>query len=277
MSEKPTTNEMPEVEEAPVVERKKMVLIVSEAETFTVKGLETRLKEVGVESDFVITKIRNLEMRVDSADLFVLYMDQSIGSNADVLVFLNDACTEKEKEMILIGTRLEYEAVMNYIDKKNVLHWFERPLNMEKFLEQVESYVDAASAEARKKSILIVDDDVAYMQMIRKWLKDSYRVGMANSGAQAITWLAKNEADLILLDYEMPVTSGPKVLEMLRSEAETSTVPVMFLTGKGDRMSILRVLDLKPADYLLKNIDRKQLLEKVDGFFKEKAATRRQK
>ena len=277
MSEKPTTNEMPEVEEAPVVERKKMVLIVSEAETFTVKGLETRLKDVGVESDFVITKIRNLEMRVDSADLFVLYMDQSIGSNADVLVFLNDACTEKEKEMILIGTRLEYEAVMNYIDKKNVLHWFERPLNMEKFLEQVESYVDAASAEARKKSILIVDDDVAYMQMIRKWLKDSYRVGMANSGAQAITWLAKNEADLILLDYEMPVTSGPKVLEMLRSEAETSTVPVMFLTGKGDRMSILRVLDLKPADYLLKNIDRKQLLEKVDGFFKEKAATRRQK
>ena len=277
MSEKPTTNEMPEVEEAPVVERKKMVLIVSEAETFTVKGLETRLKEVGVESDFVITKIRNLEMRVDSADLFVLYMDQSIGSNADVLVFLNDACTEKEKEMILIGTRLEYEAVMNYIDKKNVLHWFERPLNMEKFLEQVESYVDAASAEARKKSILIVDDDVAYMQMIRKWLKDSYRVGMANSGAQAITWLAKNEADLILLDYEMPVTSGPKVLEMLRSEAETSTVPVMFLTGKGDRMSILRVLDLKPADYLLKNIDRKQLLEKVDGFFKEKAATRRKK
>lgn len=277
MSEKPTTNEMPEVEEAPVVERKKMVLIVSEAETFTVKGLETRLKDVGVESDFVITKIRNLEMRVDSADLFVLYMDQSIGSNADVLVFLNDACTEKEKEMILIGTRLEYEAVMNYIDKKNVLHWFERPLNMEKFLEQVESYVDAASAEARKKSILIVDDDVAYMQMIRKWLKDSYRVGMANSGTQAITWLAKNEADLILLDYEMPVTSGPKVLEMLRSEAETSTVPVMFLTGKGDRMSILRVLDLKPADYLLKNIDRKQLLEKVDGFFKEKAATRRQK
>lgn len=272
MSDIPMTNELPGLEDMAIVERRKMVLIISEAETFTVKGLETRLKEIGVESDFVITKIRNLEERVGDADLFVLYMDQSIGSNAEVLVFLNDACTEKEKKLILIGTRLEYEAVMNYIDKKNVLHWFERPLNMEKFLEQVESYVDEASAEARKKSILIVDDDVAYMQMIRKWLKDSYRVGMANSGAQAITWLAKNQADLILLDYEMPITSGPKVLEMLKSEAETSSIPVMFLTGKGDRMSILRVLDLKPADYLLKNIDRKQLLDKVDNFFRGRKA-----
>ena len=249
---------------------RKHILIISGAETFSVKGIETKLLDIGVDSSYVITKLKNLEERVDRGDLYVLYMDQSIGGNADVLVFLNDTCTEKEKQIILIGTRLEYEAVMKYFDRKNVLEWFERPLNMDQFLEKVEVYVDEASAEARKKSILIVDDDVTYMKMVRSWLQEHYRVGMANSGAQAITWLAKNQADLILLYYEMPITSGPKVLEMLKSEAETSTIPVMFLTGRGDRMSILRVLSLKPADYLLKNITKDALLEKMDDFFEAK-------
>lgn len=82
-----------------------------------------------------------------------------------------------------------------------------------------------------------------------------------------ITHLAKKPADLILLDYEMPVTTGAKVLEMIRSEAETESIPVMFLTGKSDKESIMQVLSLKPADYLLKTIDRQGLREKIDHFF----------
>ena len=118
-----------------------------------------------------------------------------------------------------------------------------------------------------KKNILIVDDDPNYMGLIREWLKGKYKVFMANSGMQAIKWLGKNKADLILLDHEMPVTSGPQVLEMLRSESETRTIPVMFLTGKGDKESVMQVLSLKPEGYFLKNISREELLEKLDEFF----------
>lgn len=114
-----------------------------------------------------------------------------------------------------------------------------------------------------------MDDDASYLTMIYDWLKDSYHVSLVNSGMQAITWLAKNHADLILLDYEMPVTSGPKVLEMIKSEPQTSSIPVMFLTGKNDRASIMKVLELKPADYLLKTIDRAGLREKLERFFYE--------
>ena len=120
---------------------------------------------------------------------------------------------------------------------------------------------------SQKKSILIVDDDVSYMSMIMDWLKDQYRVSVANSGMQAITWLAKNHPDLILLDYEMPVTSGPQVLEMIRSDVATADIPVMFLTGKGDRDSVIRVMSLKPVGYQLKNIDRATLRENIANFF----------
>ena len=117
--------------------------------------------------------------------------------------------------------------------------------------------------------ILIVDDDPTYLKLIKEWLKDNYRVSMANSGMQAITWLANNTADLVLLVYEMPTIKGSKVLEMLRSDAQIANTPVMFLTGKSDKQSLVEVLALKPAGYLLKSIDRKTLLETLNKFFVE--------
>ena len=73
-----------------------------------------------------------------------------------------------------------------------------------------------------------------------------------------------------MLDYEMPVTSGPQVLEMIRSETRTGTIPVIFLTGKGDRESVVKVLALKPDGYLLKSTDKTTLLKSLEEFFEKK-------
>ena len=90
---------------------------------------------------------------------------------------------------------------------------------------------------------------------------------MASSGVQAIKFIAKNKVDLILLDYEMPIANGPQVLEMLRADSENSSIPVMFLTGKSDKDSVLNVINLQPVEYLLKTIDKETLIEKLDTFF----------
>ena len=83
-------------------------------------------------------------------------------------------------------------------------------------------------------------------------------------------YIADNKPDLILLDYEMPVTSGPQVLEMIRSETKTDTIPVIFLTGKGDRESVLKVLALKPDGYLRKSMEKAALLKSLEEFFEKK-------
>ena len=83
-------------------------------------------------------------------------------------------------------------------------------------------------------------------------------------------YIADNKPDLILLDYEMSVTSGPQVLEMIRSETKTDTIPVIFLTGKGDRESVLKVLALKPDGYLLKSMEKAALLKSLEEFFEKK-------
>lgn len=54
---------------------------------------------------------------------------------------------------------------------------------------------------------------------------------------------------------------------MLRSNADTANIPVMFLTGNNDRDSIVKVVSLRPVDYLLKAIDRQGLRDKLDNYF----------
>ena len=138
---------------------------------------------------------------------------------------------------------------------------------MNAFIERINEVMNDEELEQRKKSILLVDDDPGYIHLLYEWLKDDYRVGMANSGMQAITWLARNNVDLILLDYEMPVLSGLQVLEMFKNEQYAKDIPVMFLTGKSDRESIMKVMELKPAGYMLKDINKFQLLANLNKFF----------
>lgn len=82
---------------------------------------------------------------------------------------------------------------------------------------------------------------------------------------QAITFLLKQPAndqiDMIFLDYEMPVVDGPQVLQMLRQESATASIPVIFLTGNGTKEAVTRVMELKPDGYLLKTTQKDELLK----------------
>ena len=107
------------------------------------------------------------------------------------------------------------------------------------------------------------------LRSVKSWLEDKYQVILANSGAMAIKYLAMNHPDLILLDYEMPVCDGRQVLEMIRSEPDFSTVPVIFLTGKNDKESVMKVTALKPDGYLLKTMEPEKLHQAIDEFFEK--------
>jgi CheY-like chemotaxis protein len=108
------------------------------------------------------------------------------------------------------------------------------------------------------------------LRNIKGWLEDRYQVILANSGAMAIKYLAINRPDLVLLDYEMPVVDGRQVLGMIRSETEFCDIPVIFLTGKNDRESIVKVMELKPEGYLLKSMEPSEIVMAIDSFFEKR-------
>ncbi len=249
---------------------KREVFIVGEKESFLIRVLLKKLNESEIEAAYVKSGINTINAALAGGHehaLLVYYMETGEEIPAEIVRFLIDKLTDEERQFILIGDSADTRAVVDRVPGDIIYKTFNRPLDNDKFVKGLNEFFGKAEAGEFRKNILIVDDDPTYMGLVREWLKGKYKVSMATSGLQAIKWLGKNTVDLILLDHEMPVTSGPQVLEMLRSDEDTKNIPVIFLTGKGDKQSVMAVVALKPEGYLLKSIEKEELLENLDNFF----------
>lgn len=114
-----------------------------------------------------------------------------------------------------------------------------------------------------QKHILVVDDDVNMLKLLRMFLQDTYKVSVVDSGKLALDFVVKHTPDLILLDYMMPLFDGPHVMEILRKREETKHVPILFLTSVSERDKILKCLALNPQGYLIKPISQEELKARV--------------
>lgn len=123
--------------------------------------------------------------------------------------------------------------------------------------------------ESRRHKILVVDDSEFMLARIRQLLSNKYDILESNSSISAIKIIAVNRPDLVLLDYEMPICDGKQALEMIRSDEDIADIPVMFLTGRGDKESVKNVKALKPEGYLLKTMPDDFIMKTVDDFFEK--------
>ena len=245
----------------------KKVLVISKGATFMVSAICDNLREAGMEVTEAAPTVADINEKGADAAVFLFYLGNYIEDIPDVLVFLKDYMAEHEKLLAIVGDDGEFSALTRSVPTDMVAERFSRPLDIHGLVEGLQRLMDMNDELSARKSILLVDDDSTFLRMMRDWLIVDYRVTVVSSGMQAITYLAKNTPDLILLDYEMPVTSGPQVLEMIRSESSTASTPVIFLTGKGDKESVVKVLSLKPDGYLLKSSGRDEILKSVADFF----------
>lgn len=209
------------------------------------------------------------EKKDDIPRIFILYLQGEDNLMIDVLGYIRDLVEDRGIRFFVIGTQEELDAV---VGKKAdyVAQMYTRPVDLGELIKRLQKEGEAVDKLKEFKSILIVDDDATALRSMKNLLSTHYKILVANSGMNAITILAKNKVDLILLDFEMPIVNGPKVLEMIRSDPNTANIPVMFLTAKGDKRSIMEVLRFKPEKYLLKTMLPKDILDSIDDFFRTK-------
>ena len=113
----------------------------------------------------------------------------------------------------------------------------------------------------RGRRILAVDDEERMVRFIRLNLEhDGFQVIEAYNGSQALEQLRSNLPDIVLLDVMMPDIDGFEVLRMIR---ETSTIPVIMLTAKGDEEDRIRGLELGADDYITKPFSPRELVSRV--------------
>ena len=105
----------------------------------------------------------------------------------------------------------------------------------------------------QKKTVLLVDDAPANIQIVNSILKDIYKIRIATNGAKALE-LAKvaPPPDLILLDVMMPEIDGYEVCTRLKSDPETREIPVIFLTGQTEVEDETKGFEVGAVDYIHK-------------------------
>lgn len=114
-----------------------------------------------------------------------------------------------------------------------------------------------------RETIILVDDNVTNLTVGINSLNDIYDVFTAPSGAKLFSILEKVLPDLILLDIEMPEMDGYEVIQILKSDNKTASIPVIFLTSKIDPVSEVKGLDLGAVDYITKPFSPQLLLKRV--------------
>ena len=109
--------------------------------------------------------------------------------------------------------------------------------------------------------IALVDDDRNILTSVTMALEaEGFDIKTYMEGESAISGLANNPVDLVVLDIKMPRMNGMEVLEKLR---ETSTVPVIFLTSKDDEVDQVLGLRMGADDYITKPFSQRLLVERI--------------
>lgn len=115
-----------------------------------------------------------------------------------------------------------------------------------------------------RKRILVVDDDVMQLNIMKNYLKEFYDVTAVNSGKSALKFLEGHDCDLIFLDFLMPEESGAQVYYKLKANSKTKDIPVVFLTGLTEKKVVIKTLtELKPEGYIVKPASKKDLVNKI--------------
>ena len=120
------------------------------------------------------------------------------------------------------------------------------------------------------KKIMVVDDDADIVDLTKTVLElGGYNVIAAHGGEECLRLLEKEKVDLVLLDIMMPEISGWDVAAKIKENPEWKKIPIVFLTAKGDTMSI-GMGGMTSEDYIVKPFDKDALLYRIRTILEDK-------
>ena len=113
------------------------------------------------------------------------------------------------------------------------------------------------------KRILIVDDDEALGQALRRYLSAyGFDIDIAQDGNAMRVELAREKTDLVILDLVLPDESGFDLAREIRKESD---VPIIMLTGRGEEVDRVVGLELGADDFVTKPFSSRELLARVNA------------
>ncbi len=126
----------------------------------------------------------------------------------------------------------------------------------------------------RMNQLLFVDDEQRYLKGVERMLhrkRDEWRLFFAGGVDEAIKLLRVHPFDVVVTDVKMPEKSGFDLLAYLQRSKHTRTIPVIILTGDGDRDLKRKALESGATDLLNKPIDEEDLVARITSALRLKS------
>lgn len=121
------------------------------------------------------------------------------------------------------------------------------------------------------KRILIVEDDPSVLRATSYILeKEGYEVLSAQNGLEGLKKAKDSNPDLLLLDVMLPGIDGFEICHSLRGEPETTNLPILMFSAKGQETDKATGLKVGADEYITKPVDREVLLSKVAAWLSAK-------
>ena len=132
-------------------------------------------------------------------------------------------------------------------------------------MNKTEDEYEAVLETLKTGDILAVDDNSFFLDNLKTALQGTgYKLICVTSGIAALKYLEKNEPDLFILDIEMPEMNGYDLAQKIR-ELEFKA-PILFLTGNATKEYVSKAVRMGAADFIVKPITQKQVLERIGKF-----------
>ncbi|APR87233.1 putative two-component system response regulator [Minicystis rosea] len=138
---------------------------------------------------------------------------------------------------------------------------------IERFVAERIGAPEARTAQASPRervSVLVVDDDLMYQQLIAAAFRREDQVRFATNGFEALALCGREVPDLIVSDVNMPKMDGWQLLRLLRTKPQFATVPLLFTTTLSSEADRLRGYRLGVDDYISKPFRVAELRARVD-------------
>ena len=121
--------------------------------------------------------------------------------------------------------------------------------------------------------ILVIEDQAPMRRNLSLMLRmEGFEVQAAENGRSGLELARSEKPDLILCDVMMPELDGYGVLESLRAEPATATIPFIFLTARSDKPDVRQGMNLGADDYLTKPVQRTEVLAAITARLERRKA-----
>ena len=175
-----------------------------------------------------------------------------------------------------VGKGTSFEIVLpvdeNAFTPEEVDHEFvipSAPLSAELSQPLVEEETEPVTEEKeRNYSVLLVEDEVELLHLMKSLLEVDYKVFTAENGKQGLDVLKENSIDLIISDIMMPEMDGIEFCKIIKSDMETCDIPVILLTAKNQQRDQIEAYDSGANAFISKPFNLSVLHARISNLLK---------